>query len=125
MATIIELSKEIHENACEKGFWDMHRNMGEMLMLVTSEAAEALEADRIGKYSNWEDRLPPFMDNIPDDTFLRIFEKEVKGSWEDEMADVVIRVMDMMFERGANLEWHIKQKIRYNKTRPHMHGKKY
>lgn len=125
MSTIAELSKEIHENAMDKGFWDKVRNMGEMLMLITSEASEALEADRIGKYSDWEDRLPPFMDNIPDSEFIKIFEKEVKNSWEDEMADIVIRVMDMMYGRGADLEWHIKQKMRYNKTRPHMHGKKY
>lgn len=122
---MLELSKEIHENARNKGFWDGERNMGEMLMLVTSEASEALEADRIGKYSDWEDRLPPFVDNIPDSEFIKIFEKEVKNSWEDEMADIVIRVMDMMYNRGADLEWHIKQKMRYNKTRPHMHGKKY
>jgi NTP pyrophosphatase (non-canonical NTP hydrolase) len=125
MSTLDELSKEIHENACNKGFWDKERNTGEMLMLVVSEASEAMEADRIGKYSDWVDRLPPIMDNLPDEKFRKIFEQEVKGTFEDEMADVVIRVMDIMYSRGASLEWHIKQKMRYNKSRPHMHGKKY
>jgi NTP pyrophosphatase (non-canonical NTP hydrolase) len=125
MSTLDELSKEIHENACNNGFWDKERNTGEMLMLVVSEASEAMEADRIGKYSDWVDRLPPIMDNLPDEKFRKIFEQEVKGTFEDEMADVVIRVMDIMYSRGASLEWHIKQKMRYNKSRPHMHGKKY
>ena len=27
--------------------------------------------------------------------------------------------------KGFDLEWHVKEKMRYNKTRPHKHGKEY
>lgn len=119
------ISEQIHKNAKSKGFWDKERNLGEMLMLIVSEVSEAMEADRKAHYSDWADRLPPFMDNIPDDKFNEIFVAEVKNTFEDELADVVIRVLDLSYSRGVDLSWHIKQKMRYNATREHMHGKKY
>lgn len=120
-------SKEIHENARAKGFWDKERNVGEILMLIVSEASEAMEADRVGKYSDWLLGDPPILkaDQLDDSEFKRLFESQVKGTMEDELADVVIRCMDFIYARGADLEWHIKAKMRYNKMRPHMHGKKY
>lgn len=39
-----ELSKEIHNYAKKKGFWDIEREMGTLLMLVVSELSEAREA---------------------------------------------------------------------------------
>jgi hypothetical protein len=45
-----EISKQIHENAKAKGFWDKDRNHGEMLMLIVSEVSEAMEADRKDNY---------------------------------------------------------------------------
>jgi len=123
--SIQELSKQIHENAKAKGFWDKERNLGEMLMLIVSEVSEAMESDRENRFSDWSDRLPPFMDNIPNDEFNKVFKDEVKNTFEDELADVMIRVMDLAYSRGVDIEWHIKQKMRYNETRPHMHGKKY
>lgn len=129
MSTIAELSKEIHENAKSKGFWDKDRNIGEMLMLIVSEVSEALEADRENKYSDnryleklesdgytWEDSAISFASG---------FKRDIKNSFADELADVMIRVMDLAYSKGINLEWHIKHKMAYNATRPHMHGKKY
>lgn len=44
--TINELGKEAYQIAKNKGFWDKNRNIGELLMLTTSELGEALEAHR-------------------------------------------------------------------------------
>ena len=41
-----------------------------------------------------------------------------------ELADVVIRIMDMCGLYGIDLEEAIKTKMEYNKTRPHRHGGK-
>ena len=35
-----------HSIAKEKGFWDKERNIGEALMLIVTELAEAMEAHR-------------------------------------------------------------------------------
>lgn len=138
MATIAELSKEIHENARNKGFWDKERNIGEMLMLIVSECSEAMEADR--KNDNYipETRYRDGRDmtkngalwsfdvvDSNDEAWVNWFRLEVKNTFQDELADAVIRIFDMAYARNIDLEWHIKAKMRYNKSRPHMHGKKY
>jgi len=124
---IRELGRAIHENSKSKGFWDKERNIGEMLMLIVSEASEALEADRDSRFSDWSFDEPPIInaDLLDDESFKVQFEKYVKNTMEDELADMVIRVIDLSYSRGMDLEWHIKQKMRYNSMREHRHGKKY
>lgn len=119
---INEIGKEIHENAKAKGFWDKDRNLGEMLMLIVSEVSEAMEADRKGKFYNKE---VDFVKHNQGEFFKTVFEQHCKNTFEDELADTVIRILDLAYSRNIDLEWHIKQKMRYNSMREHMHGKKY
>lgn len=132
------ISKEIHENAKSKGFWDKERNLGEMLMLIVSEVAEAMEADRENRYYDPETRYRVGKDlsvngskwafeivDSDDEAWRNWFRAEVKNTLADELADAMIRIMDLAYSRNIDLEWHIKAKMRYNSTRPHMHGKKY
>ena len=130
----IELAKEVHENAKSKGFHEGEKNIGEMLCLIHSEVSEALEADRKGNYcevdnENWildGKGLREDIDNEKDlITKKLMFEKNVKDTFEDELADIMIRVMDLAHFKGIDLEWHIKQKMNYNSKREHKHGKKY
>jgi NTP pyrophosphatase (non-canonical NTP hydrolase) len=57
--------------------------------------------------------------------FNDAFSKLVKDTFEDEIADAVIRLFDMSAGLGIDLESHIMAKLRYNANRPKMHGKKY
>lgn len=119
---INQLSQEIHENNRSKGFYEDEKNIGEMLALIHSEVSEALEADRKEKYSpiNSVEILL-----LNDQEFQQIFEITFKNSFEDELADIMIRVMDLAQHKGIDLEAHIKAKMRYNSLRPYKHGKKY
>lgn len=125
-----KLIEKAHGVAKEKGFWDEERNVPEMLMLVVSELSEALEALRKGRYAepfvsdvladdlnNWDDSLK--------DAWKNGFEKEVKSSFEDEIADVAIRLFDMCGGLKIDLEKHIEMKMKYNSLRPYKHGKKF
>jgi len=121
-----KLATEIHENAKSKGFFDSEKNIGEMLCLIHSEVSEALEADRINKYSNGCLKNKEFSEKSPSNVkWNAYFVDNVKNTFEDELADVVIRVLDLCAFKKIDIESHIKAKMRYNSSRPHKHGKSY
>lgn len=114
---INELSNRAFENALAHGFHKNNQNTGEMLMLIVSELAEALEADRTG--NRCEKNID--IESLSNDQFKTL----VKDTFEDELADAVIRVADLCGYLKIDLESHIKAKMRYNESRPYKHGKEY
>lgn len=97
--------RAVHENAKAKGFWDGERNAGEAIALMHSELSEALEALRQGNPSS--EKIPPYT------------------QLEEELADVVIRVLDFAGGHGLDLAGAIIAKHAYNAHRPRLHGKKF
>jgi NTP pyrophosphatase (non-canonical NTP hydrolase) len=129
------LISQAHEMAKSKGFWDGERNKPEMLMLVVSELAEALEALRKDDYAD-QDVVESLSHDLEldrtDEEFLlkainwkTSFEQGVKSSFEDELADVAIRLFDLCGGLGVDLEKHIEMKMKYNSMRGYKHGKKF
>lgn len=129
-------SLEIHQDAKRKGFWDSERETGTLLMLCVSELSEALEADRKGRKNMLktferdmefarlnDENLNP--DDINYDWIVNRFETTIKDTFEDELADTVIRILDLCGARGIDLEKHINLKLKYNRSRERMHGKAY
>lgn len=98
-------SKAAYENSRAHGFWDtLPRNRGEMLMLIVTEVAEAMEGIRKGAM---DDHLPH------------------RSSLEVELADVIVRVMDFSAGHGLDVGGAVVEKMRYNATRPARHGKRF
>lgn len=187
-----ELTKKAHDNAVQKGFWKDQLSESHCLMLVFTEISEAVEADRKGMYADLKsyiNRTPDISFNglktkgsVSDIAFQMKFEKCIKDSVADELADAAIRLFDYAgylqidfnklptckyyraFNRfsftenafgltkglakeaiciekriqfGLNylkewadhlqidLEFHVKEKMKYNEGREAMHGKKY
>lgn len=124
-----QAANQIFQNNKAKGFWDNERNVGELLMLVTSELGEAMEAHRKNKFAK-----PIQIDNLIEGgytwedspiAFASHFQDEIKDTFEDEIADSVIRLLDLSAGLGIDLEKHILQKVKFNETRPKLHGKAY
>ena len=130
-----QLIKKAHEMAKEKGFWETERNVSELLMLIVSELAEALEALRKDHYADKgvvKDLLQDLELNKTDEEFVikalefKVkFDEGVKSSFEDEIADVAIRLFDLCGGLGIDLQKHIELKMMYNSMRGYKHGKKF
>jgi NTP pyrophosphatase (non-canonical NTP hydrolase) len=120
---INQLAARIHARNIDKGFFDKPKNIGEMLCLIHSEVSEALEADRKG--SHFSGAIQGVNGWASDEDFINSFTTHVKGTFEEEMADIFIRVLDMCAYKGINLEQHVIAKMRYNLSREKYHGKKY
>ena len=127
---INDLAKEIHEINVKNGFYEGEKNIGEMLALIHSEVSEALECDRKDKYLEdsyfeiFKSKNYVF-DCFNKDKNSKHFEAYFKDTFEDELADIMIRVMDLAAYKGIDLEYHIKAKMIYNSMREYKHGKKY
>lgn len=120
---IKETVEEVHNCAKEKGFWDKEPNIPGLLMLCVSELAEAMESDRKDKLAN----IGTFEINVKlGGEFKENFEEYIKDSFEDELADTIIRIFDICGGLNINIEKHIELKMKYNQMRSFMNGgKKY
>ena len=117
-----ELAQKIHKNAKEKGFWDREHNVGEKLMLVTSELSEALEADRKSKKADLQEYYKQINFGVDK---KEAFESSIKDTFEDEIIDAIIRLFDLCGGMGININEHIELKMSYNKDRERLHSKNY
>lgn len=95
----------VHAWAVSKGFWEKgaDRNMGELFALIHSEVSKAFEA--YWRHDGSDDKVPNY------------------SALEIEMADVLIRCMDLSAARHMNLGAALVAKMAYNETRPHKHGR--
>lgn len=95
-----KLAQEVFEANTEKGFHDKEISNMVLIMLVITELSEAVEAHRKGKRFSKEDYEWALLMECqgwltPDEQFKNVFEKKVKDTLEDELADAVIRLLDL------------------------------
>lgn len=107
--SMLEIQRKVHDNAIDKGFYDnvvpTQSEVAMRLCLIHSEISEALEALRDGVPGSR--KLP----GVP--------------LFDEELADCVIRVMDLCGWLNIDLEAVIHCKMEYNAGRPHKHGKRF
>lgn len=101
--------RDVHRTAVEHGWWDEPRTVLEALALVHAEISEAVEEYRI------------------DNTNLAAVKRTEAGKIDGfgvELADAIIRILDLCEHLGIDMESLLVQKGEYNKTRPYRHGGK-
>lgn len=129
------ISEEYYKRSLEKGFAGGDLQVGTHLMLIVSELAEALEAHRKSQFSQLDSKLATgktvreeldfAIDNKYNETFQNLFSKYTKGTLEDELADVFIRLMYFVGSMNIDIDAHVIYKLHYNSFRPYKHGKAY
>jgi NTP pyrophosphatase (non-canonical NTP hydrolase) len=104
MTYLDEMADHLHQVATEKGFWPEVVDdifITKQLMMVVSEAVEVMEAIRKDKG---------------------------KAEVADEMADIIIRTLDLYAGLVENdytdisLDQALESKVNFNKERPERHG---
>lgn len=95
--TLAELQREAYDIAEAHGFHDARTKRATALALIHSEVSEALEADRDGD----------------------------EEGYGEELADIVIRVLDHAEEVGIDLQEEVLRKMAQNRQRAHRHGREY
>jgi NTP pyrophosphatase (non-canonical NTP hydrolase) len=103
---IKKIQKDVHNLAIEKGWHVNGADVPAWISNIHAEASEAFEDYRDGVMKTW----------IRDDG--------KPCGFPSEMADIVIRVMDVCEALGINLELEIAVKHEFNKTRAYRHGNK-
>lgn len=94
--TIDKLMVRAHDHAVEAGFYDKWPDNPTQIALMHSELSEMLEADR----------------------------NDDRKNYEEECADLFIRLLDHCAKLGIDLLDATLKKMDYNETRPRMHGGK-
>lgn len=98
-----QLQADIHQANVDAGWWTdletgerKQRNKGELLMLIVTEIAEAMEGER---KDLMDDKLPH------------------RKNAEVELADAFIRILDYCGGFGYDLAGAMQDKLEFNKTR--------
>jgi NTP pyrophosphatase (non-canonical NTP hydrolase) len=123
---LTELSKQIHAGNVERGFYEHPATFPDRCMLIVSEIAEAVEAHREGR-TTWKGYVAQAkkMAEMNMEMFPAYFSENVKDTVEDEIADAIIRLLDLSGYMGIDIDTHIQAKLAYNATRGIRHGKAY
>lgn len=100
--TLNNLAKEVH--AANRKWWfhgdgvtPLKRNKGELLMLVVTEVAEAMEGER---KDLMDDKLPH------------------RKMAEVEIVDAIVRLLDYAVAYGYDLDGAYREKMAFNAARP-------
>jgi NTP pyrophosphatase (non-canonical NTP hydrolase) len=146
--TIKGVMKEAHETALSKGWWrETHpRTLGDVLMTFQEEILEAfrefnnknLVNQTVGEMVHEVKAFREFKQESEDDPdasltgytyeLLSLFEFDWDRDTHKpvgfviELADLLIRVLDFCAFTDMPIEEALKEKLRYNKTRPRRHG---
>ena len=135
-------SRAIYLNNVEKGWWeDPSRNFGELMALIHSEVSEALEAYRDGDDINDIAYEYPDLYEVVSDSGETV---KIVGAQEEstlqtedgeivlgkpvgvasELADVIIRILDVAEGLNIPVTQALIEKHQYNQTRSYRHGQK-
>lgn len=99
-----ELSRQVHKNAVEHGWWDEERSFGYIISLCHSELSEALEEYRNGKGLNEIYFKCPGCGSPNEDYCDKCKDRKPEGI-PVELADCIIRILDYTGREDIDIDF--------------------
>lgn len=118
-----ELTDEINKNARAKGFWEDEDWVKE-LPLSLLERDPLLRAFKSQKLKLMDDEISEAHEAVRSNNPPSV-KAEGFNQLEEELADVVIRIMDFGRYHDLDIAGAILKKHQYNLSRPYKHGRKF
>lgn len=126
------LRNEAHRIATEKGF-SAEQHPAVDIALMHSELSEALEVLRcdLGTGADWTKTMYSYPGrHLTDKAVLQNIAtgEDMRGKPEGvpaELADTIIRILDFCGKHKIDIEAAVHEKMAYNESRPHKHGKQF
>lgn len=107
-----ELRDRAYQCACNHGFHNVEHSNAYYCMLIITELSEAIASDRKGRHADSNFFIETLSSSVSwnsndekekNKIFKVLFEREIKDTVEDELADVVIRCLDCAGERKFDM----------------------
>ena len=105
-----ELRNKAYQCAIAHGWHEKEHSNNHYLCLIISELMEAVQADRKGKRANvsmfkeWQGNNLPLSEETLIRRFKEDYEAYIKDSVEDELADSLIRLLDLAGLRNIDID---------------------
>lgn len=96
-------TQKAFEIAKAHGFHDKELPLEHYLMLILTEISELVEADRKSKYADIDAMQESLIADVDDAHWKSEFERYIKDTDYDEMADIAIRIFDLACAFGWEL----------------------
>lgn len=113
-ATYVNLEKALqlipvaYNTTYSLGFWEnTDLSYSKYLMLIITEAAEAVNADRKESYMTMSTAE---FDAAEDASFITNYKLKVKGTVDEELADILIRILSL-YGRLEYTTWHVTRSL--------------
>lgn len=104
MGDLTEMAVRIHRVAVEHGFYEHGLDYPERIACIHEELSELFHAYRKGQLGE-------------------LCDKGLDLTCEaEEIADAIIRLLDLAAVRGIDIDCAVRLKCEYNVRRPHLHG---
>ena len=97
-----KLRDEAYSIAKANGWHEEEHNDSHWLMLIITEIAEAVQADRKDKHAYKDKFLASLKPDDDGEMFSTLFGQYIKNSVEDELGDVIIRCLDLCGVKGLD-----------------------